>query len=310
MEYPEIQLVTYTARTPHHIVSDTTDSEQHERLSDNERHSDTCDVLLPSVLSSGGDNNSDFMRSLLQDIRVQPNTRNHVDKRVALPVIKTPQQSKSDELSLSSTTFSEYFFPEVPSTEVQIDSTNRLQSGARSRTTRAMTSQSCRRPEPGLQYTKDGTRSRFCARLSAEAQYAMLKGYEDLILERLRVVRPGTSKLLYRVRSPRREVTQVSLSTECGDSSLGHSVTSSSAGSRNWIASAHRKGQQPVQQHSKRLVRRFQKAMDIVDVMAMSEGLPVTSDPVRLPLSQSPVALYNSWSQGWAREFTFKYHEQ
>ena len=55
-----------------------------------------------------------------------------------------------------------------------------------------------------------------------------------------------------------------------------------------------------------RLTCRFQKAMDILDSIKISKGLPVTSqkDSRRV---RNPLKVYNTWSQGWSREFKFQY---
>ena len=57
---------------------------------------------------------------------------------------------------------------------------------------------------------------RFCATLSPEAQYSMMKGYEDVLLDRIKKARSEYNNLLYRVKTPHQTVLALHIAEAAG----------------------------------------------------------------------------------------------
>ncbi|KAK2170535.1 hypothetical protein LSH36_2g06024 [Paralvinella palmiformis] len=173
---------------------------------------------------------------------------------------------------------------------------------------------------------------RFSATLSPEAQYAMMKGYEDILLDYLRPSKPQSNYVLYRVRTPHKKVISLKvvednwttaktierqyqqrhllspsdaksshrldkLMPRQGARSAANGVTSLPDGRRQRIRrNACAEDAQKVKEI--RLTSCFQKAMAIIDTIRTSQGWLVTS-PRDRKLFRNPLKVYNKWSQGW-----------
>ena len=162
---------------------------------------------------------------------------------------------------------------------------------------------------------------RFCATLSPEAQYAMLKGYEDILLDTLK---DGTKKepkdCLYRVKRPHHKVVSVHVNNlERRQAELLRELQKPSSKRRLPVKKTERDPFFPENDEDEIetpkgipkdkqiwLTHRFQCAMDILDKLREEKGQLVTS-PRYKHRTIHPVSHYNSWSQDWSREFKLEY---
>ncbi|ELT93455.1 hypothetical protein CAPTEDRAFT_191414 [Capitella teleta] len=180
---------------------------------------------------------------------------------------------------------------------------------------------------------------RFCATLSPEAQFAMMKGYEDELLRHLKS-QVKSKDMLFRVKTPLNRVSAIQLANLGRDppettKSEGHPIRRPSNKTANKIdlnmpmrsrtydsqscllKSKSKLSPRPhtvsetistiPKEKQLQLSVRFQKAMDILDNLKQSQGLPVISTKNKKTID-NPLATYNTWSQGWCREFQFQYN--
>lgn len=190
---------------------------------------------------------------------------------------------------------------------------------------------------------------RFSATLSPEAQFAMMKGYEDAIISRIKG-NTNDKKVLYRVKTPVNQVTATHLADVHRDPETYRRNESSMSSSfrppyskkttprtstlnddddvfamdtviraKSCDIRTTQQSEMPPRPHSiqeaiyvipkekqLKLSSRFQCAMDILDTLKQSQGVPVTSLRTNRYMD-NPVADYNAWSQSWSREFKFQY---
>lgn len=153
---------------------------------------------------------------------------------------------------------------------------------------------------------------RFCATLSVEAQYAMMKGYEDLLLTNLKESYPDRAVFLPRTRTPPIATKKI-VDTDSDDS---ESEKNAAANLKPLVpVSNDNKQVGPVTKtkpkhkgpKKKQLVitYRFQSAMDILDTMRDKKGHLVTSPRLK-EKTINPVDSYSSWKTTWSKEFKFK----
>ncbi len=126
---------------------------------------------------------------------------------------------------------------------------------------------------------------RFCAMLSPEAQFAMLKGYEDKILKDLKDSYPTEKDQMVRVKAPYGKKVQIN----------------------GLIARRESKGEVANVKSSKdlelrKLTGNFETAMNIVDQLKSSRGEKVLS-PRLYRTDIPPLKRYNNWAKQWARQF-------
>ena len=184
---------------------------------------------------------------------------------------------------------------------------------------------------------------RFCATLSTEAQYAMLKCYEDVLLDNIRSNKPMESAAenatLFRVKTPHDGLRTIHLAGGKDRSDVLHGgVVDGNPASRQFSIDGQGSARgsvrlpniipsaaSPVPTHSStgfvgssrfpavskekqlRLSYRFQTAMNILDALRDSKGQLITS-PRSMKLGEiNPVKNYNTWSKGWSKEFQYEY---
>ncbi len=184
------------------------------------------------------------------------------------------------------------------------------------------------------------THPRFCATLSAEAQYAMLKCYEDVLLDGLKTTKREPSGVLYRVKTPHASVQSIQMSgvpvtkkpqslapinnapqtplpvpeistpqpsliapppnLSYGQPMLTRTFSGSS------LANRSESRLEPIaKDHQLRMSVRFQTAMDILDNIRQEKGIIVTSANAKTN-ELNPIRNYNMWSKSWSREFQFE----
>ena len=176
---------------------------------------------------------------------------------------------------------------------------------------------------------------RFCATMSPEAQYAMLKGYEDMLLTTLQTkVRADRREALYRVRTPHKQVRSLHLAEQQDEQNTPQSLTPREIGqyqsqstkmptisnnysttglTRTASISGHLNRDQKAIPKDKqlRLTSRFERAQDILDTVRLSQGSLVTSPralhKVQGKKEKKPLDYYNAWSHAWAKEFKLQY---
>ena len=149
-------------------------------------------------------------------------------------------------------------------------------------------------------------RPRFIATLSPEAQYAALKAYEDVLLDKLQHSYPEQRNNLFRVRTPTLKRvsfplepnTQYARTIENEDD-----LTSSQLTISNYSITSKTHHQGANSRVKRRLTIRFQAGMDILDRLKSSQGMMVTSPRIVREETAEPVASYNNWIQNWANEF-------
>ncbi|XP_074650715.1 uncharacterized protein LOC141905651 [Tubulanus polymorphus] len=149
---------------------------------------------------------------------------------------------------------------------------------------------------------------RFSATLSAEAQYAMMKGYEDLLVGYLKQYYPENALFLPRTKTPPTKNMKV-VTVDILDNESVREIEKESE-----ITETGRTGQivpHMVQRANTEPARkqlvvtyRFQNAMDILDAVKKEKGYHVTS-PRPLKRDITPVMYYKSWANHWGDEFKF-----
>ena len=187
---------------------------------------------------------------------------------------------------------------------------------------------------------------RFCATLSPEAQYAMLKGYEDILREKLRSGHNEAEVGLLRAKTPLKKViclhlseaelpivdTAMSVSVETGMTSPTQRATNRAATmSRSpeverridtrvapeqpsprfaRLVSLPGPKLQPIKTIPKkkqlRLSYRFERAMDLIDGLKAAPR-PMLTNSTPIASTLDPVEDYNTWSRSWVREFKLEY---
>lgn len=214
--------------------------------------------------------------------------------------------------------------------------------------TRSGTSTPCCKPEDVIdEPTELPVKPRFCATLSPEAQYAMLKGYEDILREKLGKSQDVDAGLL-RVRTPQKQVVCLHLTDaeRPGDETapLAASAMTSSTERNQHNPPSHDverrievnlaadplprrlarpgSGAAPKSPQTRaipkkkqlRLSYRFERAMDLIDGLKAAPRSPETSSrrkarPGETVLYHDPVVNYNKWSRSWVREFKLEYSD-
>ena len=177
---------------------------------------------------------------------------------------------------------------------------------------------------------------RFCATLSPEAQYATMKGYEDLLLTKLKEQQAEAAtqacQRLYRVKTPHHKVVSVHLNhlekkqEEILREFQAQRLTTKRHSNSWFDATDSRSSLPPVHTPAAAgtddddgkswgkvpkdkqlwLTHRFQCAMDILDKVREEQGMLVTSPRYKQRVT-NPIANYNSWSHDWSREFKLEY---
>ncbi len=158
-------------------------------------------------------------------------------------------------------------------------------------------------------------RPRFVATLSPEAQFAALKAYEDVLVDKLQATFPERRNQLCRVLTPISRSVSLPLEPipEKPPDSWGQPETQAGAG-RGEQPGAGRGEPRPRRpprdlderelRRKRRLTVRFQAGMEILDKLKSSQGLLVTSPRIA---DLEPVSSYNAWTHKWAREFSLKH---
>ncbi len=155
------------------------------------------------------------------------------------------------------------------------------------------------------------SRPRFIATLSPEAQFAALKGYEDMLVTNLQKSYPDQKNTLYRVRTPSSK--KVTLPLEAimpakpknellppATSSLyPPRPTSAMSNSSQFSDGAYSENSEV----KRRLSVRFQVGMDILDQMKTSQGYLITSPRIKQHEIE-PLPTYNRWIRKWSSEFS------
>ena len=156
---------------------------------------------------------------------------------------------------------------------------------------------------------------RFCATLSPEAQYAMMKCYDDILVENLKQSFPETKDLSPRVKTPLNS--KVRLPEDTKDIKDPKKATPMNKAPKQHMdnllpstplsqpnATIGKNKTAPPKETQLRITGRFERAMDILDTLRESEGQLVTS---RRHKSKDikPLRHYNAWSNGWTKEFKF-----
>ena len=186
---------------------------------------------------------------------------------------------------------------------------------------------------------------RFCTSMSAEAQYAMLKGYEDMLLNTLQTkVRSDRREALYRVRTPHKPVQSLYLAEQQPDDenttrkilplhddsmehlsrqtsvpkipllpreTSMHRTASLSGNFHHQNDHHHHHNKDASKDKQLRLTSRFERAHDILDAVRLSQGSLVTSPRALQKTAgkkpKNPLDHYNAWSHAWAKEFKLLY---
>ena len=147
---------------------------------------------------------------------------------------------------------------------------------------------------------------RFCATLSPEAQYAMMKGYEDRLVQNLssRLPHTGSDATVLRSRTPKQGRVQLSKKT-CRGGNLSANATGT--GPTNDPAEHdHRQEDGVLDGHDAKLrvSRKFQAAIDLLDNLEEGRGNQLAaSKPASQRRMRNPLRRYKSWSQGWMDDF-------
>ena len=151
-------------------------------------------------------------------------------------------------------------------------------------------------------------RPRFIATLSPEAQFAALKAYEDVLLDKLQHNYPEQRNNLFRVRTP--TLKRVSFPLEPNtqyprtiENESVNDLTSSQLTFSNYSITPKTYHQGDNSRVKRRLTIRFQAGMDILDRLKSSQGMMVTSPRIVREETVEPVASYNNWTHNWANEF-------
>ena len=187
---------------------------------------------------------------------------------------------------------------------------------------------------------------RFCATLSPEAQYAMLKGYEDILREKLRSGHNEAEVGLLRAKTPLKEVvclhlteaelpsvdTAMSVSVETGMTSPTQRATNRAATTSRSPEVERRidtrvAAEQPSPRFARlvslpgpklhpiktipkkkqlRLSYRFERAMYLIDGLKAAPR-PMLTNSTPIASTLDPVEDYNTWSRSWVREFKLEY---
>ncbi|CAD5120224.1 DgyrCDS8796 [Dimorphilus gyrociliatus] len=156
------------------------------------------------------------------------------------------------------------------------------------------------------------SRSRFVSKLSPEAQYSMLKGYEDVIVKDLGKLYPEHLIAFNEQRAVTPANKKCSLSeigekvNEGGANELKDQSTPKTLKTKKRLNKVHL----PLLQNTsvikqKRLTYRFETAQDIIDALKSKKGLIVTS-PRYKTQQKNPVKDFGTWSYNWTREFVLK----
>ena len=149
---------------------------------------------------------------------------------------------------------------------------------------------------------------RFSATLSPEAQFAMLKGYEDKLICDLKTAYPEKETAMVRVRTPPLGKT-ICLSSPCPSKNRPISTTRSRSSSRAPGSSKHTtnnksREQKELEYLSKRKVTgQVETAVDILDHLRSGSGHHVISPRVRVGRQLEPISTYNAWTHQWAQQF-------
>jgi hypothetical protein len=152
---------------------------------------------------------------------------------------------------------------------------------------------------------------RFCATLSLEAQYAMMKGYEDLLLTNLKENYPERAVFLPRTRTPTTTTKKI-VDTDSDDSeteklaalNLG-SLVPVTNNEQVVAVTKHKPKDKGPKKKQLVITYRFQSAMDILDTIRDKNGHLVTSPRLK-EKTLNPLDSYSSWKITWSKEFKFK----
>ena len=150
-------------------------------------------------------------------------------------------------------------------------------------------------------------RPRFIATLSPEAQFAALKAYEDVLLDKLQRNYPEQRNNLFRVRTPTLKRVSFPLESKTqyprfnGPEEI--QFTTSQTTFSNTSISSKNQHREENSRVKRRLTVRFQAGMDILDRLKSSQGMMITSPRMVREESLEPVLSYNNWTQNWADEF-------
>ena len=151
-------------------------------------------------------------------------------------------------------------------------------------------------------------RPRFIATLSPEAQFAALKAYEAVLLDKLQHSYPEQRNNLFRVRTPtlKRVSFPPESNTQYPRTSKNEDVndlTSSQLTLSSYSITSKTHHQGDNSRVKRRLTIRFQAGMDILDRLKSSQGMMITSPRIVREETAEPVASYNNWIQNWENEF-------
>ncbi|CAH1777912.1 unnamed protein product [Owenia fusiformis] len=164
--------------------------------------------------------------------------------------------------------------------------------------------------------------ARFGSKLSPEAQFAMFRGYEDILVGNITNSYPNYTKYLKRTKTPTSCEVQVN-EGECGLTNINEnihvSMTSLHGNETEVISrpnSAFISSSAIIEQNEKcpdlipvkkqlRLTGRLEIAMDILDTVKEKRGMVVTSPRLR-SRSIRPINNYIAWNHAWCKEFRIR----
>ena len=126
---------------------------------------------------------------------------------------------------------------------------------------------------------------RFCATLSPEAQFAMLKGYEDKLIKNIKTTYPDDKDQLVRVKAPYGKKMQIN------DKRVGIDKEKEVVNVKN-----------NKDLELRRLTVNFETAMNILDQIKTSRGERVLSSR-SLRNDLPPIKRYTNWAKQWSRQF-------
>ena len=149
---------------------------------------------------------------------------------------------------------------------------------------------------------------RFSSKLSTEAQFAMLKGYEDKLVGELKRAFPDQRTDMVRVLTPSpgrrvkgpgssdsQMIEMVSSATEVGLAPLESQPT---------LSKHHPNTFRQFEVLSQlRVSGQFETAMDILDQLGDANGHHIISPRMRYRRNYEPVKTYNAWIHRWAKQF-------
>ena len=162
---------------------------------------------------------------------------------------------------------------------------------------------------------------RFCSTLSPEAQFAMLKGYEDILLEFMRRTFPELDETsVYRVKTPHHKVRSTKLSEKESPTKQARKLQETPMTLK---PGPHTKGSKVTStlkqvdeqnEDQLRISYRFNIAMTLIDELGdLRKAFDNGNNCDAASVSQnerSELDKYNTWIHKWSKEFQFELPEE